>query len=242
MDAVLDWRHALPPAVSNSRYLSSEARAFERACESPDPVRLFFEELPRLVGVPLGHTKKLLAGVAAFRDELAGIEILFQEEAIQALNQTLVAHGVGNGKGVRDQAARWAGHFPKSFGRTLPDRVSQGVLSRLRAPYKDDGLLVSALATLLVGRPIRQWDDAIVPSFRRQLRSALEVIEGTALALTEAPDLDPELKEGLVALAKAKTATGAELLVAIAGRDEAVQVLEDISAGIRLQSQKAATA
>jgi hypothetical protein len=239
MDAVLDWRYALPPAVSNSRYLSSEAKAFERACESPDPVRLFFDELPRLVGQRLGHCRKLLAGVAKIRDELAGIEVLFQEEAIQALNQTLVARGVSNGKGLREQAACWAGHFPKTFGRSLPDRVSQGVLSRLRAPYKDDGSLVNALATLLVGRPIRQWDDAIVPSFRRQLRSALEVIEGTALALSDAPELDPELREGLVALAKAKTATDAKLLVAIAGHDAAVQVLEDIAADIRLQTEEA---
>ena len=234
MDAVLEWRDTLPGAVASSRYLSPEAKAFERELETPDPVRLFFEELPRLVDVPLRHSKKLLAGVAGIRDELAGIEGLFEQEAIESLNQTLVARGVRNGKGIREQAARWAGHFPKSFGRTLPDRVSQGVLSRLRSPYKDDGSLVNALATLLVGRPIRQWDDAIVPSFRRQLRSALEVIEGTALGLSDTPDLDPKLREGLVALAEARAETAADQLQALVGANRAAQVLEGIASDIRL--------
>jgi len=57
--------------------------------------------------------------------------------------------------------------------------------------------------------------------------------------LSDAPELDPELREGLVALAKAKTATDAKLLVAIAGHDAAVQVLEDIAADIRLQTEEA---
>ena len=50
MDAVLEWRHNLPEAVSSSRYLSIEGQAFEKELTSPDPVRLFLEELPRLAG------------------------------------------------------------------------------------------------------------------------------------------------------------------------------------------------
>ena len=233
MDAVLEWRHHLPDAVSSSRYLSTEGQAFEKELASPDPVRLFLEELPRLAGATTNQHKKLLNGVSKLRDELESIEQVFLDEAVQALNQTLVSRGVRNGSGVREQAARWASHFPKSFSHSLPDLVTQGVLTRLSAPYRDDASLVNALSTLLVGRPIRQWDDTVVPSFRRQLRSSFEVIEGTALGMSHAPDLDPELRDGLIALAEAKAATIAEQLADVVGAERAADRLEHIAGELR---------
>lgn len=241
MDAVLEWRHNLPEAVSSSRYLSIEGQAFEKELTSPDPVRLFLEELPRLAGATTNQHKKLLNGVAKLRDELESIEQVFLDEAVQALNQTLVSRGVRNGSGVREQAARWASYFPKSFGRILPDRVTQAVLTRLHAPYRDDASLVNALSTLLVGRPIRQWDDTIVPSFRRQLRSAFEVIEGTALGMSQAPDLDPKLRKGLIALAEAKAATIAEQLADIVGTERAADRLENIAQQLRAHETSKST-
>lgn len=235
MDAVIQWRASLPAAVATSRYLTSEARAFERELESPDPVRLFLEELPRLTGVATNQPEELLRSVAEIRDELAGIERIFEDEAVAALRQTLVARGIRNGDGVREQAQRWASHFPKSFGRKLPDKVSQAVLNRLGAPYRDDGTLVNALATLLVGRPIKQWDDTVVTSFRRQLRSAFEVIESTALELSEAADLDPSLREGLIGLAEAKVTTVGSHLADILGPERAAERLEQIAAELRVQ-------
>ena len=238
MDAVLQWKHDLPAAVSSSRYLSVEGRAFEKELASPDPVHLFLEELPRLVGATTKQPKKLIDGASKLRDELESIEQVFLDEAVQALNQTLVSRGIRNGAGVREQAARWAGHFPKSFTRSLPDRVSQGVLTRLNAPYRDDASLVNALSTLLVGRPIRQWDDTVVPSFRRQLRSSFEVIEGIALGMSHAPDLDPELRTGLIALAEAKAATIAEQLADIVGAERAADRLEHIAGELRAHEAK----
>ena len=238
MDAVLQWKHNLPDAVSSSRFLSVEGRAFDRELASPDPVRLFLEELPRLVGATTSKPQELILGVTKLRDELESIEQVFLDEAVQALNQTLVSRGIRNGSGVREQAARWASHFPKSFGRKLPDRVTQAVLTGLRAPYRDDGALVNALSTLLVGLPIRQWDDTVVPSFRRQLRSAFEVIEGTALGMSHAPDLDPELRAGLTALAEAKLATIGEQLSDIVGAENAAAKLEYIAAQLRADEAK----
>jgi len=236
MDAVVAWRHALPLAVSDSRYLSKEGRTFERELSVPDPVRLFLEELPRLVGHSTEDPEALLAGVAQVKGELEGIEDLFLGEAVEALNQTLTARGVRNGAGVREQAARWASHFPKSFGPKLPDRVTQGVLSRLKAPYRDDATLVNALSTLLIGKTIRQWDDAVVPAFRRQLRSAFEVIEGTALEMSQSTELDEELREGLIGLAEAKAATIAAQLADIVGSERAARKLEELAQQMRTET------
>ena len=236
MDAVLEWRSRLPIAASGSRHLSPEARTFEQELSSADPVRLFLEELPSLIGIPIDQPEKLLQGISKLRNELESIEQIFQDEAIQALNQTLVSRGMHNGSGVREQASRWASHFPKSFTGSLPDQVTQGVLTRLRSPYRDDASLVNALSTLLVGRSIQQWDDAVVPSFRRQLRNAFEVIEGTALAMSRTAGLDPELRDGLVALAEAKTVTVADQLADILGAEEAADRLEFIAAELRAHS------
>lgn len=232
MDAVLAWRHSLPPSVSESRLLSPPARSFDRELATPDPVRLFLEVVPDLVGAQPG-SKKLLSGLEKLRSELETIEEHFMTEAVEALKQTLVSRGIRNGSGVREQASRWASHFPKAFVRALPDRVTQGVLSRLKAPYRDDATLVNALSTLLVGRPIRLWDDTVVPSFRRQLRSAFEVIEATALSRSQSPDLDPELREGLAALAEAKAATIASQLAEILGPELAANRLEALAQELR---------
>ena len=236
MDAVIRWRASLPDSVATSRYLSSAARAFERELVAPDPVRLFLEELPRLAGTNSEDPDALINGVIKIRDEFDGIEARFEREAVAALKQTLVSRGVRNGAGVREQAKRWASHFPRSFRRQLSDKVSQAVLSRLNAPYRDDGSLVNALATLLVGRPIKQWDDAVVTNFRRQLRSSFEGIEAAALELSEASDLDPELREGLARLAEAKAATVGSHLADILGSERAAQRLEQIAAEIRSAS------
>jgi hypothetical protein len=241
MDAVLDWRHLLPAAVSDSRYLSRRATEFERELRSPDPVRLFFDELPRLVGAPVGEPKKLLSGVKALKEEFSGIETIFREKAVSALSEALCARGVRNGKGVREQGGRWAKHFPKTFVRALPDVTARGVLTSLQASYRDDRSLMNSLASLLVGSKIKKWDDASVPEFQRKLKGAFESIEGTALALSDQPDIDPELRRGLVSLAKAKTETVTGQFAALAGPDEALELIEHIAEGLRAQKKAAVT-
>ncbi|HCO13442.1 MAG TPA: hypothetical protein DIT46_04630, partial [Gemmatimonadetes bacterium] len=159
MDAVLEWQDKLPASASKSRHLSVEAQKFKAELDSPDPVHLFLDKLPELIGHPTNHHKKLLAGIECLRDELEGIQRLFESQAIKALGQTLVSRGIRNGAGVRAQSAEWANHFPKSFNEHLPTGVTKSVLMGLRAGYRNDGTLVNALSTLLIGHPIREWDD-----------------------------------------------------------------------------------
>lgn len=233
MDAVLLWRHRLPAAARGSRRLSRAAKKFEEELQTPDPVRLFLQELPSLVGVTPDDPVKLLSGVAELRDELAAIETQLEKEAAEALHEALDLRGITNGAGVRDQAQRWAAHFPKSFARSLPGQVTKGVLSRLRSPYRDDGSLMNALATLLVGKPIRQWDDTVMMAFRRQLRTALEEIEGRALHLADSQEVDPELREGLAALAQARMERTAVQSGGVLGSEQAAQRLEEMAARLR---------
>ena len=233
MDAVLAWKASLPVAAANSRYVSKEARVLERELRSPDPIGFFLEKLPHLAGVATDQLDELLLRVSRLRDELERIEERLQSEAVQALNHTLTARGIRNGIDVREQARQWASHFPKSFTGNLPDRVSQGVLTRMCSPYRDDASLLNALATLLVGRPIRQWDDAVVSSFRRQLRNAFETIEATALESIQASDSDPELRDGLIAIAEAKATAAALQLSDILGAESAARRLEQMAAELR---------
>lgn len=237
MDAVVEWRHRLPEAASTSRFLSERAKRFEEALRTEDPVTLFLETLPELAGAPVEDLDDIVAAIAALKAELERVQTAFEKEAIQALSQTLRARGIHGDGNARKRAAQWASHFPTAFARKLPDRVSQGLLSRLRAPYKTDAKLVNALAILLVGRPIRQWDDSVVLTFRRQLRSAFDSIESAALGFGERPDLDDELRDGLAALALTKAESAAEHLAGIAGPDEAATALESIAASLRSRAQ-----
>ena len=233
MGAVLAWRQALPEGVAGSRYVSEEARVFVKDLAEADPVGLFRDRLPELLGVTLEDPKRLIAGARRIKSELENVAKVFRNEAVQALGQMLDMRGVPNGTGVRAQAAAWAGYFSKSFRLQLPDHVTKGVLTRLSSPYRDDAALVNALSTLLLGRTLRQWDDSVVPAFRRQLRSTFEVIESTAVAAGSSKTLDAEAKEGLASLAEARTRSVAEHLAEVLGSEEAAGLLESIAAKLR---------
>ena len=242
MGVVLAWRHTLPAAAGNSRYVSKDARAFDQELKSLDPVALFIETLPRLVGVTPDKPEELLRGVKHIKEELDGVARAFQREAVQALGQALAARGVGtsvNGgrdTDVRAQASMWASWFPKSVTSHLPDHVTKGVLSRLRSPYRDDVALLNALSSLLVGLPIHEWDDTVVSSFRRQLRQALDSIEGTVIGLSRVSDVDPGLRDGLGKLTEARAWTVAEQLADILGHDVAADQFEVIVCDLRSRS------
>ena len=239
MGAVLAWRHTLPAAAGNSRYISREARAFDQEVKSQDPVALFIETLPHLVGVTLDEPEELLRGAKRIKEALDGVADIFQREAVQSLGQALAARGVGTtvnggkGRDVRAQARMWASCFPKSVTPHLPDHVTKGVLSRLRSPYRNEVALLNALSSLLVGLPIHEWDDTVVSSFRRQLRQALDVIESTVVGLRRASGVDPELVDGLGRLMEARVRTVAGQLADILGHQDAADQLVAIASEIR---------
>ena len=240
MDAVVTWRHTLPEGVGNSRYISRDARAFDSALKSLDPVGLFMEALPRLVGATWATPEELVEGASQIKAELEEVVAVFGREAVQELGRALAARGVHsvngtNGVDVRAQALKWASCFPKSVTSHLPDHVTKGVLGRLKTRYRDDEALVNALSTLLVGLPLREWDDAVVPSFRRQLRQVLDVVETTAISLMGGSDVDPELREGIETLVRTRTQTVAEQLADVLGPELAAGQLEAIATQLRSQ-------
>ena len=241
MGAALAWRHTLPEGVAASRYVSGEARALVRDLAEADPVALFHDRLPQLLGETVDEPERLVAGTRRLKEELDGVAGVFRDEATQALVQMLEIRGVPNGSGVRDQAAVWASCFSKSFVSHLPDQVTKGVLGRLRAPYRDDGALLNALSTLLVGRTLQQWDDSVVPAFRRELRNTFDAIETTAVAASRANELDAEAMKGLISLAEARTRSVVDHLAEVVGRGQAADRLEVIAAGLRESSVPAAS-
>ena len=238
MDAVLEWKDTLPTAVTNSKHLSLQARDFEKALQSPDPVGLLIETLPRITGHPKNQTKKIFDKVQELKSELEGIQTLFENQAIATLSNTLASRGVSNGSGVGDQSTEWASHFPRSFDEHLPIGVSKSVLKGLRTGSRDDGRLVNTLSVILIGLQIHEWDDSKVPVFRRELRNAFEGIERAALDMHSREDLDPKLKHGLKELAKAKAKTAADDLAKIAGTETAADHLEQIATSLRSENTK----
>ncbi len=99
MGAVLAWRQTLPAGVVNSRYVSREARSFVMEMDSPDPVGLFLDRLPRWVGATVAKPRQLLGRVANLKAELEGVGNIFRQEAVQALSDALAARGMANGVG-----------------------------------------------------------------------------------------------------------------------------------------------
>ncbi len=141
---------------------------------------------------------------------------------------------------ARDHAAAWAACFPESFVAHLADRVAKGVLTLLAKPHDDDGALANALSTLLLGLPLHQWNDASPSSFRRQLHSVLETIEGAAFDLARRRGPDSEIRSGLAKLADARTRQLASRLAELLGREEAARTLEAVAA--RLHASAGVTA
>lgn len=226
-DALEAWRHQLPPAAFTTGRLSKQTDAFRATIvRVHDPVQLFFTELPRALSISVDRTKQLLDGFKRCIEELENVAQTYTEQAIRIVESSL---SVGSDQkdtfSVREMAKQWASYFPDQFVENLSDGVAKGLLSRMSLEYESDSLLIDSLASLLVKKSVRRWDDSMAAAFDREFTSYVAKIENSARSY---PAPTQGLRDGLSRLVLGRVQQLFMQLSDLVGEERASEMLHKL--------------
>ena len=225
-DALEAWKHQLPPAAITSRQISEETLRFRAAIvRTRDPIQLFFTEIPKALGKSIDKPKSLMLALKKCCNELQDVTSVYYEQAEKAIRDNLSAGGANSFDDVRDLAKTWAGYFSSSFIGKLSDGVAKGFISRLSLDYDSEQLMVDSLASLLVKKSVRRWDDSIVAIFDREINNIVVKIENAARS---SPNRDKSLKAGLSHLLAGRLSGLYQQLIEVVGEEVAKEQLANI--------------
>jgi hypothetical protein len=181
-DALEAWKHQLPPAAFTTGRLTRDTDSFRATITRVnDPVQLFFTELPRALSKSVDKPKSLINAIERCVDELENVASSYTDQASEIVRASLtVGSEPGENKSVRAIAKQWASYFPGQFTEKLSDGVAKGLLSRMSLDYESDSLLIDSLASLLVKKSVRRWDDSMAAAFDREFTAYVSKIENSA--------------------------------------------------------------
>jgi len=226
-DALEAWRHQLPPAAFTTGRLSTQADAFRSTIvRVHDPVQLFFTELPRALSINADRTKQLLDAFKDCIEELENVAQTYTDQAIRIVESILsVGYDQRSKPNVREMAKQWASYFPDQFVENLSDGVAKGLLSRMSLDYESDSLLIDSLASLLVKKSVRRWDDSMAAAFDREFTSYVAKIENLARSY---PAPTQGLKDGLSRLVLGRVQQLIAQLSELVGEEKAAVMVQKL--------------
>ena len=102
----------------------------------------------------------------------------------------------------------------------------------MATPYRSDRQLIDSLAQLLLGKPIKQWDDTSIGAFQRELDGAVRRVEEVALSsgLTSHELGDPNGR--LASLARKRFAQWHTRYRELVGEEAALESLRELESEI----------
>jgi hypothetical protein len=227
-DALEAWKHQLPPAAFTTGRLSPSTAIFRATITRVnDPIQLFFSELPKALSQSVEKPDALIKKVHRCVEELENVASSYTEQASGIVRASLtVGSKPDDEKTVREIAKEWSSYFPGQFIEKLSDGVAKGMLSRMSLDYETDSLLIDSLASLLVKKSVRRWDDSMAAAFDREFTAYVSKIENAARTF---PASSNELQEGLSRLVFGRMQELYNQLSELVGEDSAKQMLNQIN-------------
>ena len=190
-------------------------------------MQLFFTELPQALSKDVSKPNTLLTAIKRCVDELENVASSYTEQASQIVRTTLTVGGdFSYDASVRSITKQWAGYFPGQFTENLSDGVAKGLLSRMSLDYESDALLIDSLASLLVKKSVRRWDDSMAAAFDREFTAYISKIENAARTFTSPTN---ELQEGLAQLVFGRMQELYNQLSELVGDEDALKMLENLN-------------
>ncbi len=191
-DSLEFWKAQLPSQAMRTRYVSEEARRFQRVLrKETDPLVLALREFPKLAGVrkPDGSTSEF---IAKLRCEIESIVEGYAEKAISVARKVFDVTNEGK-RNTLECAKAWSmcfGEETVTFSEL--DNASRAVLDRARGATEGrytESSFVLALSSILLGKGFDKWDDASPREFAEQLGETVAKLERTALESEEPSEL-----------------------------------------------------
>ena len=183
-DSLEFWKAQLPGQAMRTRYVSEEARRFQRILrKESDPLVLALREFPKLAGArkPDGSTSEF---IAKLRREIESIVEGYAEKAISVAREVFDIANEGE-QNTLECAKAWSMCFgEETVALSELDNACRAVLERARGATEGrytESSFVLALSSILLGRGFDKWDDASPREFAEQLRETVAKLERTAL-------------------------------------------------------------
>jgi hypothetical protein len=226
-DALEAWKHQLPPAAFTTGRLSKQTDAFRSTIvRVHDPVQLFFIEIPKALSISVDQTKQFLDAFSDCIEELENVAQTYTEQAIRIVESSLsVGYDQKSSSNVREMAKQWASYFPEQFVENLSDGVAKGLLSRMSLDYETDSLLIDSMASLLVKKSVRRWDDSMAAAFDREFTSYVAKIENSARSYPAPPQ---GLRDGLSRLVFGRVQQLFAQLSNLVGEEKAAEMIQQL--------------
>jgi hypothetical protein len=225
-EAFQAWKSELPTAAFYSSRLSQEARAFQKAVQAPhqDPVRLLFSDIPRIFAADESAPKETLCGLQRVKDELERVHLYLGRLAGNAMRK-IIAPGKGSEADLRQIAQDWASSFPQFVLDEMQDASIKALITQMSRSYKSEDLLLNALSQLLIGKPLKRWDDSTVYHFTREFERAARNAEEAALGAAERIPPNSEGAERIAHLMEDRISTLVERLTQLLGQEKTEKIL-----------------
>lgn len=180
--AIYRWIHQLPPCCLTSEQVSGEAQQFRSLLlKAVDPVKLLFEDFPRLSGqaTNLDPTnfgggsasfQKVVEVIKGIRNEIDAVFFTYLSHVAIVTRRVFKLHD-GGIEGLRDALQKWVDNCEPDLKEYLEDIQCSGMLERIRSRYETDVKLVESLASLVTGRSLAHWDDSYLKQYELGLLS-----------------------------------------------------------------------
>jgi hypothetical protein len=137
----------------------------------------------------------------------------------------IIAPGKGSEADLRQIAQDWASSFPQFVLDEMQDASIKALITQMSRSYKSEDLLLNALSQLLIGKPLKRWDDSTVYHFTREFERAARNAEEAALGAAERIPPNSEGAERIAHLMEDRISTLVERLTQLLGQEKTEKIL-----------------
>ena len=195
-DSLEMWKHNLPKNALQTSQIGTETKLFQEIIQKNyDPEQLFFYKIPSIFNQ--NNIKKLLTELLKVKNELENIVNFYYLEAEYAIKKSLHCDPEND---LIYELSLWSSYFPEYIISSVPDQYRKSFLERIKIKYENKNILIDNIAILLIGLPIKNWDDSHITDFNRKFHDSITYCEDYLLFQSNKID-DAQSKAGIQRLA-----------------------------------------
>lgn len=237
MDTIDDWKRTLPAAARTSRSLTPDVARFrDLIFQSIDPAVFLLKAIPELATGRKGRDK-VKRMLESYMRALVSVTQSYENQATLTLKRVLGSEAEARSTSLTSLANSWASCFSELFVEGLVDRVARNMIRIMRNSGKSDRQLLDGIASLIIGKPLSQWDDNTILRFDRDLQNVIFRVEEEALGTRDSL-IEGGAADGLADLACRKIAAMYERLCDLLGEDRAKEELRKLTTSEPMEASK----
>jgi hypothetical protein len=225
-EAFQAWKSELPTAAFYSKRLSDEARGLQKAMQAKkqDPVQILFSDIPNIFAVDESSLKETLSDLQRTKEELEGVHVYLGRMAVDAIRK-IIAPGRGHEADLIQLSQNWAKSIPHFVLAEIQDATIKALIIQMGRSYKSENILINAFSQILLGKPLKRWDDSTVYHFAKEFERSARKVEETMLEAADKIPQNSEAANKIASLMEDRVSTLIERLTLLLGREKTEEIL-----------------